>query len=231
MPPNRLVRCCVLFAVAASVVVMPPVALADSGTNAQMVSYTNSARAQHGLRDYTVSSDLTSVANRWAAHMASTHTLEDNPSTSSEVCCWTALGENAGEGGSASQIQQAFMNSSEHRSNILSSTYTEVGIGSARSSDGTLWVDEVFRRPTGAVSHYRSSTPSQPVYRAVPSTASRSAIRSPRIGIHRSAARFARPLLSVMFLRQVRQSRYARGGPDAVSGAFGFVRAMSRILR
>jgi hypothetical protein len=39
------------------------------------------------------------------------------------------------------------MASARHRANILSRSFTQIGIGTARGSDGRLYVDEVFRQP------------------------------------------------------------------------------------
>jgi hypothetical protein len=112
---------------------------------------TNSARTSRGLAAYAVRGDLVGVARRQAARMASSRTLYHNPNLGSEVSGWQSVGENVGEGSSVSGIHSAFMGSSGHRENILSTSFTEVGIGTAHSSDGQLWVSEVFRRPSGAV--------------------------------------------------------------------------------
>lgn len=212
----------------------PPIASADSTSNAQFVSDTNSARSQHGLRAYVVSSDLSSIANRWAAHMAANRTLEHNPDAYSEVCCWQSMGENVGEGATVSQIQDAFMNSAPHRDNILSSSFTEIGVGTARGSDGQLYVDELFRRPSGAAAPHVSA-PSTPTYYR---PASRSAYRAPLLlhaaSRHPSALRRAPAAavpLSTNFLRQVRQELPGRVHFDPVGGAFGYLQVMVKIIR
>jgi uncharacterized protein YkwD len=50
-------------------------------------------------------------------------------------------------GPDARAIHDAFMNSPAHRSNILDTDFTEVGIGTATDENGTLYVTEVFRQP------------------------------------------------------------------------------------
>jgi len=230
--------------------VAPPLAHADSGSNAQFVSDTNAARSQHGLRGYVVASDLTSIANRWAAHMAATRTLEHNPDASSEVCCWQSMGENVGVGSSVSQIQQAFMASAPHRANILSSTYAEIGVGTARGSDGQLYVDELFRLRSGA-SAPRASAPSQVSTRSYAGGhVSRSATRAP-LGVVRLSASHPSTLhpstlhpstwhrnpvtraarLTDVFLRQVRAKLPARTLTDPVGGAFGYLQVMESVTR
>src|SRR5205807_5031919 len=122
-----------------------------------------------------------------------------------------------------SQIQQAFMNSAAHRDNILSTSYTQIGVGTARGSDGQLYVDELFRQPTGVTP--RAYTPTTRTYTR---PASRSSYRAPLRAVHAaprhpSAARrvpVAVPLTSA-FLRQVRQELPGRVHFDPVGGAFG----------
>lgn len=248
MPFRRLLPAALVLSVAATLAA-PTLALADSSTNAQFVSYTNSARSQHGLRSYVVSSDLTSIANQWAAHMAANRTLAHNPNAYGQVCCWQAMGENVGEGGSASQIQQAFMGSAEHRGNILSSSYTEVGIGTARGSDGQLYVDELFRLRSGA-SAPRATTPTQTTTSTYTPRASRSAARHPlavvRLSVlhpstlhpstlhpstwHRNPVTRAMHL-TPMFLRQLRQRLPAQAQFDPVGGAFGYVDLMISVTQ
>ena len=241
MPVRRLLPAVVLTV---ALIAAPIAASADSSTNAQFVSYTNSARSQHGLPAYVVSSDLTSIANQWAAHMAANRTLAHNPNAYSQVCCWRAMGENVGVGSTASQIQQAFMASSEHRGNILSSTYTEVGIGTARGSDGQLYVDELFRLPSGA-SVPRTST-STPTYTP---RASRSTTRQPLTAAHLSSLHpstlhpstlhpstwHRNPVtramhLTPMFLRQLRQRLPRQIHFDPVGGAFGYLKVMTSVI-
>jgi uncharacterized protein YkwD len=137
----------VTAALLASGLVAPVLAQATT-TESQFVSDTNHARSSHSLHRYGVPSDLTSVARNWARHMARARTLQHNPNEYQQVCCWSSIGENVGVGSSEGQIERAFMGSSSHRGNILSRTFTQVGIGTARGSDGKLYVDEVFRRPS-----------------------------------------------------------------------------------
>lgn len=208
----------------------PTVAVADSTTESQFVSDTNSARAHNGLPAYAVAGDLTSVARRWAAHMASTHTLAHNPDYGSQVCCWRSVGENVGEGPSEPQIQQAFMASAPHRDNILSGVFTQVGIGTARDSDGRLYVDELFRRPDGSyAAPSPAAAPAAPVVHAVRSTparVSRSVVRPARVSA--AAARAAAAVLArhQLAVRLAAARRVAVPQPDPVGGALTFVRVM-----
>jgi uncharacterized protein YkwD len=142
----RLLGLALACATSATVAAAPG---ADAGESSQgaFVDDTNNARVQHELRQYRVCRDLTSIAQRWADWMAQHNTMRHNPYLTSQVPNWESVGENVGRGPGEPPIQRAFMGDSYHRDNILSSDFTQVGIGTARSNDGRLYVDEVFRRP------------------------------------------------------------------------------------
>jgi len=171
-------RASVLLTLLLSFLVVAP---AEAGPAAEFVSRTNSARTSRGLRAYAVRSDLAAVAQRQAARMASQRRMYHNPSLGSEVSGWQAVGENVGRGWDVGSIHQAFMSSSSHRSNILSTSFTEIGVGTARASNGELFVSEVFRRPSGATTYTPPAPrpPPRPVYRSTAPRASRSAPRRP----------------------------------------------------
>ena len=177
-------RVTVLLALVLSVLVVS--APAQAGSESEFVSRMNSARTSNGRRAYAVRSDLISVARRQAARMASQRRMYHNPNLGSEVSGWTNVGENVGRGPDVSSIHNAFMNSASHRSNILSTSFTEVGVGTATSSDGELFVSQVFRRPSGA-STYTPPPPPRPkpvtVYRQPVRRASRSAPRAPIVRV------------------------------------------------
>jgi hypothetical protein len=115
-------------------------------TAGQFVSLTNSARAAHGVHSLATASDLTSVAQRQAQRMADKGELFHNPNLTSEVHNWQKVGENVGYGPDAQAIHNAFMNSPDHRANILDRAYTQLGIGVV-VKNGVVWVSEVFREP------------------------------------------------------------------------------------
>jgi hypothetical protein len=155
---------------------------ASASSESEFVSRTQGARSSHGVRAYGVRSDLASVARRQAQRMAAQRTIYHNPNLGSEVGNWRSVGENVGMGPSVASIHDAFMGSSSHRANILSTTFTEVGIGTAQGSDGKIYVSEVFRTPMGA-SAYVPPPPRRKrvVVRRTPTRASRSAPRKPLV--------------------------------------------------
>jgi uncharacterized protein YkwD len=179
------------------VLLLPMVSMspASASDESEFVSRTNSARSSHGLAGYAVRYDLTSVARRQAARMASSRSIYHNPNLGSEVGNWRALAENVGKGGDVASIHNAFMGSSSHRANILSTTYTEVGIGTARGNDGQIYVSEVFRQPMNATAYVPPPAARRPVVRRSTSTrASRGARRAPVVAPPRKAKVVVDPL-------------------------------------
>lgn len=134
-----------LLAVLASLVLVPGTAAAASEGEA-FVGHINNARAASGLGALRTASDLTSVAQAHAERMGREGRLYHNASLTTQVTNWEAIGENVGYGGSVDVIHRALMDSAPHRANILSGTYTEVGVGTFWAGS-TLWVTQVFRKP------------------------------------------------------------------------------------
>ena len=120
----------------------PSRAAAESSFGAKINA---SRHTRHNAR-LTRSTPLNTVARRWAAHLASTGRLEHNPKVWSQVKGWRYLAENVGVGSDVSGLHSAFMHSTGHRVNILTSRHTQVGIGVAYGH-GRMWVVEVFERP------------------------------------------------------------------------------------
>ena len=147
LPLLRVLSLVATFAVAAGSA-LAGAAPVSAGTTreATMLAKINNARANHGLRPLTLSGDLTSVARSHSQQMASSATLYHTSSFSS-ICCWSAIAENVGMGGSLRTVHRAFLHSAAHRANILDRRMRQVGVGIV-SSGGTVWVTEIFRRPS-----------------------------------------------------------------------------------
>jgi len=61
---------------------------------------------------------------------------------------YTAAGENIAMGQRTAQaVVQGWMNSSGHRANILSKNFTEIGVGYAKNSKGSIYWTQMFIRP------------------------------------------------------------------------------------
>jgi hypothetical protein len=142
----------VVASVAATTALATPAFASPSG---DLAAATNNSRAAAGLPALQLNAQLNAVAQAWANHLAATNDLEHNGALRSQVSNWTNLGENVGMAVDISSVQRAFMNSPEHRANILNSKYTEMGVGSATSTYPScgctvLWVVVDFKRPATA---------------------------------------------------------------------------------
>jgi uncharacterized protein YkwD len=122
-----------------------PARAETSNSADQLVDLANSSRAAAGLPAYSVAADLSHVARQQAVRMANEHHIFHNPNLRTDVADWYMVGENVGVGQSPEQIHAAFMASPTHRADILSSDFTEIGVGFAVGDDRRLYVSEVFR--------------------------------------------------------------------------------------
>ncbi|MGH8889687.1 MAG: CAP domain-containing protein [Acidothermaceae bacterium] len=157
-------------AVAGSMAIATPAFASSSG---DLAAATNSARAAAGLPALQIDGQLSAVAQAWAQQLAASNTLSHNGALRSQVSNWTYLGENVGFAGDVPTVQQAFMNSPDHRSNILNPHYTLMGVGSATSiypSCGcqVLWVVVDFKRPATAPAPVKAAAPKPAPVKAAP---------------------------------------------------------------
>lgn len=149
-----------------------PKASALTSDEGSLLSYTNSARASHGLAKLSLASDLVAVARKHSAEMAAKGTIYHNSSLPSEVSGWRKIGENVGRGPSAKAIHQAFMSSSSHRAHILDGAYDQIGVGAVWGGSGSnklLYVTEVFVDRAGS-SKPKVSAPKYTPKKYVPAT-------------------------------------------------------------
>src|SRR4051795_7186441 len=137
-PSIRLVAGAALAVLLGGAALLGSSASAESSPSAfgsRLVSLINQARADHGLRALTVTSGTSSVAANWTNHLDQQQALSHNPDLGHQLEThgspdWTAYGENVGQGPAddPDALFDAYMNSTEHRSNILNSAYRFTGV-------------------------------------------------------------------------------------------------------
>lgn len=123
-------------------------ASAAPAAESDFVARINGERAAVGVRPLGIAVDLTDVARGQSDRMATQGTMYHNPDMQSQIGSWQALAENVGTGGSVDSLDAAFYQSSDHRTNLLNDTYTEVGAGVTIDRRGVIWVTMDFRQPT-----------------------------------------------------------------------------------
>jgi uncharacterized protein YkwD len=134
---------------------------------AQVLALINQARATAGLSALTVTAGLESSSaahnQRMAGGCGLSHQCPGEaslgPRETAAGVIWTAAGENIGDGGPvgdtsaaiaqlAVSLTQSMLNEQPpddgHRMNILSSTFTHIGIAVYRDSKGTVWLTQDF---------------------------------------------------------------------------------------
>jgi uncharacterized protein YkwD len=134
---------------------------------AQVLALINQARATAGLPALTVTAGLDASSSAHNQLMAGgcglSHQCPGEPALGDRETAagvgWTAAGENIGEGGPVADttaaiaqmavgLTQSMLNEQPpddgHRLNILSSTFTHIGIAVYRDGSGTVWLTQDF---------------------------------------------------------------------------------------
>src|SRR4051794_3113854 len=116
-----------------------------NGFEAKILADINHARRSAGLRGLVAVAGATDVARRWSWRQADSQVLSHNPSIVSDISragssAWTEISENVGEGPSDSPnaLFQAYMDSPEHRANIMDPAARYIGVGTVER-DGIAW--------------------------------------------------------------------------------------------
>jgi uncharacterized protein YkwD len=104
----------------------------------------NQSRANNGRPGYAIDTTLYFKAQGWADHLSRQGYLSHSNLADGAPAGWRALGENVGVAGSVDGVHNAFMNSSGHRNNILSTTFNRMGAGVTRDGAGRYWVVHEF---------------------------------------------------------------------------------------
>ena len=144
-----------------------PAGTSSGGPAAQVLALVNQARSAAGLPPLTITAGLDSSASAHNSTMAGgcglSHQCPGEPDLGARETAagvhWTAAGENIGEGGpvanSTAAIAQMAVGLTQdmldekppndgHRRNILSSSFTHIGIAVYRDSSGTVWLTQDF---------------------------------------------------------------------------------------
>jgi uncharacterized YkwD family protein/spore coat assembly protein SafA len=115
----------------------------------QVIELTNQERAKNGLKPLTANWELSRVARYKAMDMRDKNYFSHDSPTYGDPftmmknfgVAYTAAGENIAAGQRTPQeVVQSWMNSPGHRANILSTKYTQIGVGYAQGgSYGHYW--------------------------------------------------------------------------------------------
>lgn len=109
----------------------------------------NLERTRGGKGQLKLDPELTKVARKHTREMTDKNLLHHTSSRAfrARVTNWQLLGENVGVGGTVESLHIAFMNSPDHKANVMHGSFRHVGIGT-RYAHGRLWVTVVFEAQT-----------------------------------------------------------------------------------
>jgi uncharacterized YkwD family protein len=117
-----------------------------------MVTLVNQARAQAGLRPLNSNNSLSGVAALKASDIAAKNYFSHNSPTYGSPfdmmkkygISYLYAGENLALNQNVQAAETALMNSPDHKANILSPNFTDIGIGIAKKSDGSKVYVQMF---------------------------------------------------------------------------------------
>jgi uncharacterized protein YkwD len=128
---------------------MPSPAVAGTLTpRVRMYRATNTTRVNHEVRRVDIHYTMSKRAREHSIAMAKRGSIFHTANPSSfylKGVRWRTWGENVGvTTGTVGDLQQAFMNSTAHRANILDRSFRRVAVGTYRDANGFLWVTVFF---------------------------------------------------------------------------------------
>lgn len=122
----------------------------------EVIRLVNAERAKNGLPALKANWELSRVARyksqdmidkNYFAHQSPTYGSPFDMMESFGIR-FSAAGENIAKGQrTPAEVMNAWMNSPGHKSNILSRSYTEIGVGLARNKNGVCYWTQMFIKP------------------------------------------------------------------------------------
>ena len=119
----------------------------------EVLNLVNKERKANGLKPLTLNKELSNVANIKSRDMIERGYFDHTSPTYGSPfdmmkkfnISYNTAGENIAMGQKTpSEVMNSWMNSSGHRANILNSTYTELGVGIQKDSNGTIYWTQMF---------------------------------------------------------------------------------------
>ena len=111
----------------------------------RLLSLTNSARRDHGIRGLDLNWRLSRDALQHSRRMAQSRTVFHTSDLYRLIRPWkpSTWGENVGMAGTVRRVHRMFMQSAAHRGNIFRARFSKIGIGVVRRG-GHTWATVIF---------------------------------------------------------------------------------------
>jgi uncharacterized protein YkwD len=107
----------------------------------------NASRRDHNLTPYKLDPELSQVARKHTEKMIDQEKIfHDTATNSARTTRWLAFGENVGRGQTVATQHSSYMDSVDHRKNILHEDLSHVGIAAKVAPSGELFTTELFTR-------------------------------------------------------------------------------------
>lgn len=119
----------------------------------EVLRLVNVERSKVGLKELTLNTELSNVATLKSQDMANKNYFSHTSPTYGSPfdmmnqfnITYKTAGENIAKGQTTpAQVVEAWMNSEGHRANILSSKFSDLGVGVAKNSNGTIYWTQMF---------------------------------------------------------------------------------------
>jgi len=125
-----------------------------SAQEQMMLKLLNNDRKTNGLDELTLDPELSRIARIKSCDMRDNHYFAHESPTYGRVSemlrrfgyAFSGAGENIAHHANVEKAQAAFMSSEGHRRNILSSSWTKVGIGICFDRNGYIYATQIFVR-------------------------------------------------------------------------------------
>jgi uncharacterized protein YkwD len=110
----------------------------------QVLRLINQERVERGKERLKMGARMSRYAERHSRQMRDAGRVFHSDVSFPKPKDWRIAGENVGAGGGILSLHEAFMDSDEHRKNLLRNKYGRVGIGVKTDPSGRLWVTVEF---------------------------------------------------------------------------------------
>jgi uncharacterized protein YkwD len=136
------------FLTAFTAIAPSPAHAATLTPRARMYRATNHSRLNYEVRRVDIHYTISKLARKHSIAMANKGYIFHTSNPASfylRGVRWSTWGENVGvTAGTIGGLQDAFMNSPDHRANILNRGFHRVAVGTYRDAKGYLWVTVFF---------------------------------------------------------------------------------------